>query len=66
MNPHDSHLNTAGEPQHPVGSNLPGTGRPRELTSDELLCGHPEVCIRHGTEVYRLRATKNGKLILTK
>jgi hemin uptake protein HemP len=48
-----------------VGSNAVRHG-PRELTSDELLCGQHEVCIRHGEEIYRLRVTRNGKLILHK
>lgn len=34
--------------------------------SHELLQGQPEVHIVHGTEVYRLRRTALGKLILTK
>lgn len=34
--------------------------------SQELLQGRPEVRIVHGTEVYRLRRTALGKLILTK
>ncbi|WP_206861520.1 hemin uptake protein HemP [Lysobacter changpingensis] len=36
------------------------------LDSDELLRGGREVLIRHGGEVYRLRHTRNDKLILTK
>jgi len=36
------------------------------LDSDELLRGGREVLIRHGDEVYRLRHTRNDKLILTK
>ncbi|MBF6022526.1 hemin uptake protein HemP [Lysobacter niastensis] len=36
---------------------LPGTG---------TLRGSREVLIRHGGEVYRLRHTRNDKLILTK
>ena len=38
----------------------------RELASDDLLQGTREVLIRHGTDVYRLRLTRNGKLILHK
>lgn len=37
-----------------------------ELCSDELLRGQREVVIRHGDQVYRLRHTRNDKLILTK
>ncbi|NLG59024.1 MAG: hemin uptake protein HemP [Gammaproteobacteria bacterium] len=37
-----------------------------ELDSACLLQGQREVLIRHGGECYRLRHTRNGKLILTK
>ncbi|MDI9237363.1 hemin uptake protein HemP [Lysobacter sp. LF1] len=36
------------------------------VDSDDLLRGGREVLIRHGGEVYRLRHTRNDKLILTK
>jgi hemin uptake protein HemP len=36
------------------------------LESNALLRGTREVLIRHGGEVYRLRHTRNDKLILTK
>jgi hemin uptake protein HemP len=39
---------------------------PPTWRSHELLQGQPEVHIVHGTEVYRLRRTALGKLILTK
>ncbi len=38
----------------------------RELNSEELLQGNREIRIRHGEEIYRLRLTRNGKLILQK
>ena len=38
----------------------------REVTSSELLRGDTELLIRHGDEVYRLKLTRNGKLILQK
>lgn len=38
----------------------------REIDSSSLLQGENEILIRHGDEVYRLRLTKNGKLILQK
>ena len=41
-------------------------GRPESLESRQLLQGQCEVLIRHGDEVYRLRHTRNDKLILTK
>jgi hemin uptake protein HemP len=36
------------------------------ITSTELLQGRQQVEIEHGGELYRLRVTKAGKLILTK
>ncbi len=39
---------------------------PASLESRQLLQGEREVLIRHGNEVYRLRHTRNDKLILTK
>lgn len=36
------------------------------IESDALLKGSREVLIHHGGEVYRLRHTRNDKLILTK
>jgi hemin uptake protein HemP len=40
--------------------------RPPELASADLLRGGRMVEIRHNGEVYRLQATRHGKLILTK
>lgn len=37
-----------------------------ELDSARLLRGQREILIRHGNETYRLRHTRNDKLILTK
>jgi len=39
---------------------------PPEVDSLRLLQGQREVRIRHGNEWYRLRHTRNDKLILTK
>lgn len=36
------------------------------LDSSALLSGRDHVTIRHGTETYQLRLTRQGKLILTK
>lgn len=36
------------------------------IPSSDLLKGRREVLIQHGGETYRLRVTKNGKLILHK
>ena len=40
--------------------------RADEVDSVRLLHGQRELLIRHGNEVYRLRHTRNDKLILTK
>jgi len=45
-----------------VGGRI-GTNR---YTSESLFLGKNELCISHGEEEYRLRITKQGKLILTK
>ncbi len=42
------------------------SGRSPVIVSDALLQGAREVEIRHGDQVYRLRHTRNDKLILTK
>lgn len=42
------------------------TAAPREVLLEELLHGDRELLIRHGAEVYHLRVTKNGRLLLTK
>jgi len=38
----------------------------RTIRSDELFGSDKELLILHGTEIYRLRRTRNGKLILCK
>ncbi|MEM7443544.1 MAG: hemin uptake protein HemP [Pseudomonadota bacterium] len=38
----------------------------RTLNSSDLLAGRREIIIDHDGELYRLRHTKNGKLILNK
>lgn len=38
----------------------------RQIDSRDLLAGAPEVRIVHNGQEYRLRQTRNGKLILTK
>lgn len=45
---------------------LPRHGEGNAFESKALLRGTREVLIRHGGEVYRLRHTRNDKLILTK
>ena len=45
---------------------LPAKRTVREVASSELLRGENEMLIRHGDELYRLKLTRNGKLILQK
>jgi hemin uptake protein HemP len=40
--------------------------RHREISSADLFGGNREIQIRHANEVYTLRQTSKGKLILTK
>lgn len=44
----------------------PGAGDPVCISTRELFRACREVLIEHHGETYRLRVTKNGKLILTK
>lgn len=66
MNPDETSSIPPDGQNSPVESRSSCTSRQRELTSEELLCGQQEVVIRHGDEIYRLRVTRNGKLILHK
>jgi hemin uptake protein HemP len=51
----------------PAGSPPPGKqDAPAPLDSSELFQRRQEVLIRHEGALYRLRRTRNGKLILTK
>lgn len=44
----------------------PDSPRPATISSEDLFRGLREIQIRHAGEVYRLRLTRNGKLILHK
>lgn len=56
---------TRAEPstEQAVSSDKPAV---REIDSAQLLAGEKEVFIRHLGELYRLRVTRNDKLILQK
>ncbi|TFZ08637.1 hemin uptake protein HemP [Ramlibacter humi] len=56
-------LEHAGQPAH---GTLASNVHRQQLDSTELLRGGRCVEIRHNGEVYRLQATRLGKLILTK
>lgn len=60
-------METETEPQTPK-QELPSSpaGKPRPLDSMTLLGSKGEVEITHRGETYRLRRTRQGKLILTK
>lgn len=52
-------------PASPLFSIEPGQ-RPGNIAAERLFQGSREILIGHNGETYRLRITKNGKLILTK
>jgi hemin uptake protein HemP len=54
------------QPVAPQKSNAPQSVAPREVRLEDLLRGDRELLIRHGEQVYRLRITRNGRLLLTK
>lgn len=58
--------NCCGQPpdagRGPSDADLPGP----VIDSEKLLTGRNEVFIRHDGEIYRLRRTSRGKLIMTK
>lgn len=53
-------------PSTVLASPAPGPSGSRQIDSAMLLGPHGEVFIRHHGQVYRLRVTSQGKLILTK
>ena len=58
---HDTTSVPAERPSTPLSARLPAP-----LAADLLFQGRQEILIAHGDETYRLRLTRNGKLILTK
>ncbi|PTB20375.1 hemin uptake protein HemP [Trinickia symbiotica] len=61
-------MRTAQPPRSASASTSTGVGpsEQRVLRSDSLLQGRTHVLITHNGETYQLRATRLGKLILTK
>jgi hemin uptake protein HemP len=47
-------------------TDTPDVAEPATIRSEDLLRGANEVRIQHGNDVYRLRLTHNGRLILSK
>lgn len=56
----------AASQQAPGARERPAKAAPRVLVSRELLGESREVIIEHDGDLYRLRCTSKGKLILTK
>ena len=56
---------TTPPPSHPAAAPIPIAAAPR-LNSEKLFAGRREIEIEHAGQVYRLRMTSLGKLILTK
>ncbi|THF65001.1 hemin uptake protein HemP [Pseudothauera nasutitermitis] len=63
--PHTTRTDAAGGPSD-ASEQIEESGVPRPIASEQLLQGRSCVMIRHGDAVYALRATRAGKLILTK
>lgn len=73
LNDNDYHLKMYKSEQHTSVKNMVASGGAgvvasagRVVTSDDLFLGSKELMISHAGEVYRLRLTSQGKLILTK
>lgn len=49
-----------------AGANASGRSLLSEINSRTLLAGTDCIAIRHGESIYWLRATRQGKLLLTK
>ncbi|HMU91308.1 MAG TPA: hemin uptake protein HemP [Pseudomonadales bacterium] len=61
----------ATEPSSKVRPTATATSQPvtaslRTISSEALFCGGVELLIMHGTDAYRLRVTRQNRLILTK
>ena len=51
-------------PTHPLPA--PVAAQIRTIDSAEIFCGQSEVLIRHDGAIYRMKITRQGKLILNK
>jgi hemin uptake protein HemP len=64
---HHASPDTTGAVAHPVAvAERPRHVAPRRIGSVQLLSGGNELVIEHAGQEYRLRLTRNDKLILTK
>jgi hemin uptake protein HemP len=60
-------LSAENPPDHPLaGATSPRSPTLQRVDSRRLLAGGRELLIDHGGQEYRLRLTRNDKLILTK
>jgi hemin uptake protein HemP len=64
--PKSSTASTSAAKPAAEGANGSGETSERVVRSDALLQGHSHISILHNGETYQLRATRLGKLILTK
>ena len=53
-------------PAPPLLQTEPRSALPQAFSAELLFCGAKEIVIRHQGDDYRLRITRNDKLILTK
>jgi hemin uptake protein HemP len=56
----------SGNPSPEIEVNPSSESSPPSINSADLLHGHRELLIHHEGEIYRLRLTRTGKLILNK
>jgi len=56
-------MNSKAAIPSPAGPDTTGADR---IDSQNLFRGRQEICIEHAGQAYRLRITRQGKLILTK
>lgn len=60
-------MSNSAHAQSPLSNEDAQRGQTTEFVpADRLFQGNQEILIGHNGETYRLRITKNGKLILTK
>lgn len=65
-NPATVHSMAESEPDRQSQGEAPLPLPQTVMNSDELFRGERELCIRHDGELYRLRITRRGRLILQK
>lgn len=66
MSEDDAHAANAPQPASHVARASPAQPGGRSVSSTELLGAGRELTIEHNGEIYSLRLTSKGKLILTK